>query len=184
MGFRPFVYGLAIELRLSGFVANTSNGVVAEVEGGTLSLEEFRQRLTASAPPAARIETLRIEDIASRGDTGFSIVGSSDSSGHTLVSPDLGTCSDCIAEISDSANRRYRHPFTSCTNCGPRFTVIQNLPYDRSKTTMAPMPLCVRCADEYADPADRRFHCQTVACWDCGPTLTLRDPDVVTLVRQ
>ncbi len=176
VGFRPFVYALACELGLSGSVGNTAAGVTIEVEGDTVALAEFGARVCADAPPLARVERTTNEVIACAGGTGFSIAGSQGGSGRTLVSPDIATCADCLAELADPDDRRYRHPFISCTNCGPRFTIVRALPYDRPATTMADLPLCERCESEYADPADRRFHAQTVACPQCGPTLTLYRP--------
>jgi hydrogenase maturation protein HypF len=177
VGFRPFVYALARKLGLSGAVANTTEGVVIEVEGSPIALDDFQRRLLTDAPPLACIESVAIAAAATQGGTDFVIGESHAGSGRTLVSPDVATCADCLAELADQADRRFRHPFISCTNCGPRFTIVVDLPYDRPTTTMAHLPLCSRCAAEYADPADRRFHAQTVACHDCGPTLTLRHGD-------
>ncbi|MGQ0464912.1 MAG: carbamoyltransferase HypF [Sporichthyaceae bacterium] len=173
VGFRPFVYALAAELALTGEVGNTAAGVRIEVEGGSVALAEFARRLRVQAPPLARVADVEVAELAPLGGTGFVIAASASGAARTLVSPDTATCPDCLAELADPANRRYRHAFVSCTNCGPRFTVVVDLPYDRPATTMADLPLCARCAAEYADPADRRFHAQTVACRDCGPRLTL-----------
>ena len=172
MGFRPFVYSLARELGLAGEVSNTAAGVLVEVEGPSDRLAEFAARLRTDAPPLAAVDAVTIDDVACKGGTGFSIGNSFTGTGRTLVSPDVATCDECLAELADPSNRRYRHAFISCTNCGPRFTVIVGLPYDRPATTMAELPLCDRCRTEYFDPADRRFHAQTVACPECGPTLT------------
>jgi hydrogenase maturation protein HypF len=176
VGFRPFVYVLARDLGLSGSVRNGSDGVTIDVEGPPAAVETFDRRLTAEAPPLARIDRVRRTDVPPLGGTSFVIEDSHGGSGRTLVSPDVATCEDCLAEFSDPDDRRYRHPFISCTNCGPRFSVVVDLPYDRPATTMASLPLCAACAAEYADPTDRRFHAQTVACPDCGPTLTLEAP--------
>jgi hydrogenase maturation protein HypF len=177
VGFRPFVYALASELTLSGSVRNTASGVSIEVEGPATSVTEFVRRLHADRPPLARIDSIDTEPRIPIHEVGFSIAATDErASGHTLVAPDTATCADCLREFADPADRRYRHPFISCTNCGPRFTVVTGLPYDRPNTTMAQLPLCSRCAAEYADPADRRFHAQTVACHDCGPTLRLERP--------
>jgi hydrogenase maturation protein HypF len=173
VGFRPFVYALARECGLSGEVTNTGAGVLIEIEGRASALADFATMLAGRPPPLARIDNVDIATIACRGGTEFVIGRSESSAGRTLVSPDVATCADCLAELSDPADRRYRHPFISCTNCGPRFTIILDLPYDRPATTMAGLPLCEGCAREYADPGDRRFHAQTVACPACGPTLTL-----------
>ena len=161
VGFRPFVYALASKFGLSGSVGNDSSGVTIEIEGSAAAVAEFRHRLPIDAPPLARIDAITVEVIATQGGTGFSIAQSRAGSGRTLVSPDIATCDDCLAELADPADRRYRHPFITCTNCGPRFTIITGLPYDRPATTMAGFPLCAACAAEYADPADRRFHAQT-----------------------
>ncbi len=177
VGFRPFVYALARELGLAGSVANTGTGVVIEVEGTPTVLAAFEARLGSDAPPLARIDEVSAADIAVVGGAEFVIGASRSAAGRTLVSPDIATCAECLSELADPADRRYRHPFISCTNCGPRFTVIVDLPYDRPATTLAALPLCARCAAEYADPADRRFHAQTVACPDCGPQLSLRTAD-------
>ena len=176
VGFRPYVYALARELGLSGSVGNAANGVIVEVEGGAPVVAEFRRRLGPEAPVLAHVETVTAQLVPCRGGTEFIIQPSRPGPGRTLVSPDVATCEACRAELADPADRRYRHPFISCTNCGPRFTVVVDLPYDRPMTTMAELPLCSACAAEYADPANRRFHAQTVACPDCGPVLTLRRP--------
>ncbi len=176
VGFRPFVYALARELGLCGLVANTGDGVRVEVEGPSAVLSEFARRLVADAPALSNVDEVVSEQIACRGGTNFVIGDSRGGTGRTMVSPDVATCDACLAEMADPTNRRYRHPFISCTNCGPRFTIIVNLPYDRPATTMAGLPLCTACATEYADPADRRFHAQTVACPHCGPTVRLQRP--------
>jgi hydrogenase maturation protein HypF len=176
VGFRPFVYALAGELGLSGHVANTGDGVVAEVEGVPGALAAFCGRITADAPPLAVVQSVTHEPMEAAGGRGFSIAESRGSGGtaRTLVAPDTATCADCLAEMSDPADRRYRHPFITCTHCGPRFTIVTGLPYDRAHTTMDRFPMCERCAREYADPGDRRFHAQPVSCHDCGPRLRLR----------
>ncbi|GGU93665.1 carbamoyltransferase [Streptomyces albospinus] len=180
VGFRPFVHALATELGLTGHVTNTGEGVVAEVEGAAGALLRFGERIRGEAPPLAVVEAVEGEDIAATGDTGFSILPShSHGPARTLVAPDAATCDACLAELTDPADRRHRHPFLTCTHCGPRFTIVRALPYDRAQTTMGRFPLCPRCAGEYADPADRRFHAQPIACHDCGPRLRLlaADPD-------
>ena len=176
VGFRPYVYALARELGLSGSVGNTADGVIVEVEGAAPVLAEFHRRLAPDAPVLAHVETVTAEQVPCRGGTEFVIEPSRHEPGRTLVSPDIATCDACRAELADPADRRYRHPFISCTNCGPRFTIVVDLPYDRPMTTMAALPLCSACAAEYADPANRRFHAQTVACPNCGPVLTLHRP--------
>lgn len=177
VGFRPFVHRIATDLGLSGFVGNDSAAVFVEVQGPGAGIEEFGRRLRAQAPPLARISSL----VAARIDTNgadpvdFRIVESRTVDGAaTPIPPDIAVCDDCIAELFDPGDRRYRHPFVTCTNCGPRFTIIRGLPYDRPATTMAAFEMCPRCAAEYHDPRDRRFHAQPVACPDCGPTLWFR----------
>ncbi|HEV7713254.1 MAG TPA: HypC/HybG/HupF family hydrogenase formation chaperone, partial [Asanoa sp.] len=174
VGFRPFVYATATALALSGRVSNTAAGVTVEVEGAPDALDTFGRRLRTDAPPLAVVENVAESIMDVEGGTGFTI----DSSGpagraRTLASPDVATCADCRAELRDPADRRYRHPFITCTNCGPRFTIITALPYDRATTTMAGFTMCAACEREYADPADRRFHAQPIACHDCGPRLEL-----------
>ncbi len=178
VGFRPFVYTCASRHGLSGWVRNDANGVVLEIEGDFDALAAFVRALHDEPPPLAVVETVTVTDIPSEGGTGFAI-GSSDSGGsvRTLASPDIAMCADCAGELADPDNRRFRHPFITCTNCGPRFTIITGLPYDRPTTTMAAFAMCGPCATEYADPADRRFHAQTIACPDCGPRLELVDAE-------
>ncbi|WP_411113774.1 carbamoyltransferase HypF [Streptomyces sp. 029-5] len=173
VGFRPFVYALAGELGLTGWVTNNADGVETEVEGALPDVAAFCRRLTSDAPPLAVVESVQLRTVPTAGGSGFTIRPSAGGSGRTLVSPDMATCDDCLSELADPGDRRYRHPFISCTHCGPRFTVVTGLPYDRALTTMAGFPLCADCAREYADPADRRFHAQPVACHACGPRLTL-----------
>ncbi|MFF8375774.1 carbamoyltransferase HypF [Streptomyces sp. NPDC015661] len=174
VGFRPFVYALATGLRLSGHVTNTAEGVVAEVEGDPADVASFCARLAPDAPPLARVESVEAAEVTASGGSGFTIVPSRHGGAvRTLVPPDTATCDDCLAELADPADRRYLHPFITCTNCGPRFTIVTGLPYDRVHTTMAGFPMCPDCAREYADPADRRFHAQPVACPRCGPRLRL-----------
>ncbi|WP_082392906.1 carbamoyltransferase HypF [Nocardia arizonensis] len=177
VGMRPFVYTTAAELALTGRVGNDSGGVTIEIEGAASALDEFARRLRDCPPPLAVIEAIEATDIAPRGGTGFHIADTTrDGGGRTLASPDMAICADCAAELRDPADRRYRHPFVNCTNCGPRFTIIASLPYDRERTSMADFPMCARCAAEYADPADRRFHAQPVCCPDCGPRLAYHGP--------
>lgn len=176
VGFRPFVYTTAVRLGLSGSVRNDTSGAVIEVEGGTDDIDAFLARLVEHPPPLVVIESVDTQPIRRTGGTGFTIADSSQSSGgRTLASPDVAMCDECAAEQCDPADRRYRHAFVNCTNCGPRFTIIAALPYDRSSTTMARFAMCAQCAREYADPADRRFHAQPVCCPNCGPTLRYRD---------
>lgn len=176
VGFRPFVYTAASAAGLSGTVRNDSSGAIIELEGHPDDIDRFLDRLRDAPPPLAVIDAVETQDIPAVGGTSFRIVDTSRSDGgRTLVSPDVAMCADCGAEQRDPANRRYRHAFVNCTNCGPRFTIIAGVPYDRANTTMAAFPMCGDCATEYADPADRRFHAQPVCCPQCGPTLTYRD---------
>ncbi|MFN2518213.1 MAG: carbamoyltransferase HypF, partial [Jatrophihabitantaceae bacterium] len=174
VGFRPFVHRLACDLGLSGFVGNDARAVFGEVQGEAEAIEGFMRRLRIEPPPLAAVATVSDEPIPLTRDaeTGFTIVASRAAAGtRTLVPPDMATCDACLAELFDAADRRYRHPFITCTDCGPRFTIIQDLPYDRPATTMARFPMCAACAREYENPADRRFHAQPIACADCGPQL-------------
>jgi hydrogenase maturation protein HypF len=173
VGFRPFVHRLAGELSLSGFVGNTPHGVVVEIEGRPHAVEEFRRRLRERPPPLAVVSEVRAEPVPVLGQEGFAIRPSERGEGRTLMPPDTATCADCLRELIDPRDRRHRHPFITCTHCGPRFTITTALPYDRATTTMAAFPMCPACADEYADPADRRYHAQPVACPACGPRLAL-----------
>ena len=173
VGFRPFVYACAATLGLAGSVRNDSAGAIIEIEGDAAGLDDFLTRLADRPPPLAVIESIETREIPVLGGTGFVIADTSRSDGgRTLASPDVATCADCAAEQRDPGNRRYRHAFINCTNCGPRFTIIASLPYDRASTTMAGFPMCPDCAREYRDPADRRFHAQPVCCGNCGPTLS------------
>ncbi|MGV0785373.1 carbamoyltransferase HypF [Mycolicibacterium sp. XJ2] len=175
VGFRPFVYTTAAALGLTGSVRNDSAGALVDVEGETADVETFLIRLRDHPPPLAVIEGLDTEALPVAGGTGFVIADTSRTDGgRTLTSPDVAMCADCAAEQRDPRNRRFRHAFINCTNCGPRFTIIASLPYDRHATTMAGFDMCETCAREYHDPADRRFHAQPVCCPDCGPTLTYR----------
>jgi hydrogenase maturation protein HypF len=176
VGFRPFVFRLASTLGLPGWVANTSQGVFVEADGEKGVLDTFVLRLQNEAPPLARIQSLEFSYLDPSGFTSFEIRESS-SGGETtaLVLPDIAPCPDCRAEILDPSNRRYRYPFTNCTHCGPRFTIIESLPYDRANTSMKRFGMCEACRREYEDPADRRFHAQPIACPECGPSLALLD---------
>ncbi len=172
VGFRPYVFSLASSLGLSGYVLNDSAGVLIEVEGE--AVEAFLVRLPAEAPPLARIERVRAEAVAAVGERGFAIRASPRGGRpDTAVTPDTATCADCLRELFDPADRRFRYPFINCTNCGPRFTIVRGIPYDRPQTTMAAFAMCPACRAEYEDPADRRFHAQPNACPDCGPRVRL-----------
>src|SRR5262245_38103332 len=178
VGFRPFVFGLAAEHRVAGFVGNDTNGVFVEAEGAGTALAGFLADLKRRAPALALVERVTTEPARPTGAGGFQIVESLPGAGHaTLVSPDTATCADCLAELFDPTDRRHRYPFINCTNCGPRFTILTGVPYDRATTTMASFPMCADCAREYGDPADRRFHAEPVCCPACGPTLRLLRAD-------
>jgi len=176
VGFRPFVYSLATRLGLAGHVGNDSAGVFIEIEGPPPRVLDFLASLEHEAPPLARIETVRTTALAPSSGAGFSIVASEPGGRRqALISADTATCGDCLAELADPADRRFGYPFINCTNCGPRFTIVRDVPYDRPLTTMAGFGLCAECAAEYSDPADRRFHAQPVCCPACGPRLRLLD---------
>lgn len=183
VGFRPFVYRLANEGGLSGTVGNTSDGVRMEVQGSAEEVARFGQRLRNELPPLARLTGVLEHDLPLIEDeAAFSIVTSSGHAGHSvLVSPDMGVCADCLADMHDPANPRYGYPFTNCTNCGPRYTITRSIPYDRAVTSMSCFPLCPECAGEYGNPADRRFHAQPIACPVCGPRLWFVDAQAARL---
>ncbi len=175
VGFRPFIYRLAGEYCLKGWVVNTSSAVEIEVEGAEEEIEAFLRRVSLEAPPRARIEAIDSGPGKPAGYAAFEIRESRSDAGYQLISPDIATCGDCTAELFDPGDRRYRYPFTNCTNCGPRFTIIRDIPYDRQNTTMAPFRMCELCLREYEDPLDRRFHAQPNACPTCGPRVWLED---------
>jgi hydrogenase maturation protein HypF len=176
VGFRPFVYGLACRLELFGFVKNRVGGVLIEVEGEASSLDHFLAELASKPPPLARIDHVTWERRPIRSDRQFRIEPSEvDRSGPIFVSPDIATCADCLAEMLDPTDRRYRYPFLNCTNCGPRLTIVTGAPYDRQRTTMAGFTMCAACREEYENPTDRRFHAQPTCCPACGPRLQLLD---------
>nr|WP_231333330.1 carbamoyltransferase HypF [Actinomadura graeca] len=177
VGFRPFVHGLATGLGLSGLVGNDAGGVFIEVEGAPDEVGRFLDGLRARPPRLAVVERVTTRELAADGRAGFAIVGS-DAAGErrALVSADSATCGDCLREMRDPGDRRYGYPFINCTACGPRFTIVTGVPYDRPNTTMAGFAMCGACAAEYADPADRRFHAQPVCCPSCGPALALHPP--------
>ncbi len=176
VGFRPFAYSLATSLGLSGLVGNDVDGVFAEVEGSAAAVAKFLLLLEQEAPPLARIERVTTRALGPTGSAEFVIAPSvPGGQRRTFVPADSATCDDCLRELADAADRRYRYPFINCTNCGPRFTIVRDVPYDRPLTTMSGFAMCARCAAEYQDPADRRFHAQPVCCPDCGPRLRLVD---------
>ena len=176
VGFRPFVYRLARELELTGWVQNARNGVLIEVEGDSPAIETFLQRLQADAPVTASIETMSVRVIPMLGDTGFSIGQGPESGQRALViPPDLATCADCLQELMNRHDRRFGYPFLTCTQCGPRYSLLTAIPYERSNTTMAGFDLCPACRTEYSTESDRRFHAEPIACPKCGPRLCLWD---------
>lgn len=183
VGMRPFVYREAMAHGICGWVLNAGDGVHIEAHALNESLDEFVAALSEHAPAASRVEHVEVMDLASgdwdpTNEQGFRIVASQDQTAHTtLVSPDIATCDDCLRELFDPADRRFHYPFINCTNCGPRFTIIRSLPYDRAATSMDRFPMCPTCAAEYADPLDRRFHAQPDACFECGPHITWREAD-------
>src|ERR1700716_3771082 len=184
VGFRPFVFRLAQRHSLAGWVRNSAGPVEIEVEGDGDHLRSFMSELTLEAPPLARIESLEEVAVAARGERDFRIEQSTASEGDFQpVVPDAATCADCLRELFDRADRRYRYAFINCTNCGPRFTIITGLPYDRPATTMRGFKMCEACSAEYHDPANRRFHAQPVACWDCGPQLPIPLGEAVATLR-
>ena len=185
VGFRPFVYRLASELKLTGWVSNSSQGVFAELEGPRTALDAFSIRLRKEKPPRAIIQSLESSFLDAIGYSGFEIRESETAGDKSaLILPDIATCVDCLREVFDSTNRRFRYPFTNCTNCGPRFSIIEALPYDRANTSMKKFMMCPDCEREYHDPLDRRFHAQPNACPRCGPQLQLWDENGVTLSEK
>ena len=176
VGFRPFVYRLARELGLCGRVRNDSSGVTIDAFGPAAALDALAARIRTDRPPAAVVADLRGEPIPVEAVSTFEIVESGGAAERrTAIPPDLATCPECLAEVRDPRDRRYRYPFTNCTSCGPRFTIALGVPYDRPATTMSGFRMCPACAREYADPGDRRFHAQPNACPACGPHVELRD---------
>jgi hydrogenase maturation protein HypF len=173
VGFRPFVYNLASELKITGFVSNTSEGVIITAEGENLS--RFIERIRQEAPPLSRIMKMEIGPAETGGFTEFLILQSSEAGSFTLISPDISTCDACCEELFDRSDRRYLYPFINCTNCGPRYSITKAVPYDRKNTTMQGFALCEQCLSEYHTPRDRRFHAQPNACPVCGPAVTLLD---------
>src|SRR5262250_3723851 len=178
VGFRPYVFRLATTSELVGSVCNTSEGVAIELQGREEAVREFLTRLPEGAPPLSRITQISVREIPCNHDREFVIVGSEHrSSVRTLITPDVALCEDCLCELFDPSNRRYRYPFINCTNCGPRFTITRGVPYDRLRTSMAVFKMCSDCQAEYDDPRDRRFHAQPNACWKCGPRLEVWNAD-------
>ena len=183
VGFRPFVHNLARELKLGGYVLNSSAGLVAEVEGDPAAVERFIQAVTQQPPPLAWVQEAECSELDALGEESFAIRPSAAVTGEfALVSPDVATCADCRRDVADPADRRFGYPFTNCTNCGPRYTIIRDIPYDRPKTTMAGFAMCAACRAEYEDPGNRRFHAQPIACPECGPALWGGPPGLPSLL--
>ncbi|HVZ47829.1 MAG TPA: carbamoyltransferase HypF [Gemmatimonadaceae bacterium] len=183
VGFRPFIHRLAVRLGLAGWVRNVAGTVEIHVEGPRGALDAFERLLPVEAPPVSRIDALRSTAADVQGTATFTIAESTDAGGNRPVPPDVAICAACERELHDADGRRYRHPFITCTDCGPRYTVIDALPYDRERTSMAAFPMCASCRAEYEAPGDRRFHAETVACNDCGPQLWLADTDAREMAR-
>jgi hydrogenase maturation protein HypF len=177
VGFRPFIHGLASRHGLGGFVLNDGAGVVVEAEGEPESLGAFTTAIAAEAPSLARIDRLVADSLEPRGERKFRIERSTAGEATALVPADVATCDQCLRELLDPGDRRYRYPFINCTQCGPRFTIVERVPYDRPNTTMARFEMCANCRTEYEDPADRRFHAEPIACPECGPRLRLDDSE-------
>jgi hydrogenase maturation protein HypF len=183
VGFRPFVYGLATRHGLAGSVLNDGEGVVIDAEGNAGSLDAFAVTLGDAAPELARVDSVDVEPLRPRGGSGFAIAASVGGGSSASIPPDVATCGECLRELFDPADRRYRYPFVNCTRCGPRFTIVRAVPYDRANTTMAGFPLCDECRREYEDPADRRFHAEPTCCPACGPRLSMPLEEAVEALR-
>ena len=176
VGFRPYVYRLALQRNLAGFITNTAAGVSIEVEGPAEAVDDFVSQLPVEAPRLARITQLAASDIPARAEGEFRILPSRPGENRrVLISPDVAICDDCLRELFDPSDRRFHYPFINCTNCGPRYTIVRDIPYDRARTSMAVFPMCADCQGEYDDPLNRRFHAQPNACWKCGPQVELWD---------
>ena len=179
VGFRPFVYRLAAEEGLAGWIGNDTDGVTIEIEGTEEGIERFLTRLRAEKPPLARIDAVAVRELGATGETGFRIVVSEVlGTVKTGIPADAATCADCLRELLDPEDRRYRYPFLNCTNCGPRYTITRRIPYDRPQTSMANFKMCAECQAEYDDPGNRRFHAQPNACWVCGPRVALQTAEL------
>ena len=183
VGFRPFVYGLAERYELAGFVLNDGSGVVVEAEGAGDALDAFEAAIAVEAPALARVDSVTAETVPPLGDTVFRIETSTPTGRSALIPADVATCDDCLRELFDPTDRRYRYPFVNCTQCGPRFTIVRGVPYDRALTTMAGFEMCAACRSEYEDPRDRRFHAEPICCPVCGPQLSMPIDEAVALLR-
>ncbi|MDP1909941.1 MAG: acylphosphatase, partial [Hyphomicrobium sp.] len=176
VGFRPFIYRQATALGLSGWVGNATMGVIIEIQGDPRRIAALVRTIREAPPPNAVVEAVEAQKIETRAESAFVIQESALTGARTAqMAPDLATCPECLAEMFDPANRRHRYPFINCTQCGPRYSIIEDVPYDRTRTSMRHFPICAACQAEYENPADRRFHAEPNACPDCGPSLTLWD---------
>ncbi|MGL5034640.1 MAG: acylphosphatase, partial [Microcystaceae cyanobacterium] len=184
VGFRPFVFRLAEFLELRGWVNNSSQGVNIEIEGNQTQLQQFLKLLETDKPPRSQIDEINVQELAVIGYQDFTIRDSQGGEKTVIVLPDLSTCGDCLADIFDPHNRRYGYAFTNCTNCGPRYSIIEALPYDRPLTTMKNFVMCEECLSEYNNPRDRRFHAQPNACPNCGPNLEFWDGNGQVLANK
>jgi hydrogenase maturation protein HypF len=184
VGFRPFVYGLASRLDLGGYVLNDGHGVVVEVEGNPIRLNEFMNALRQEAPALARVNGVEAETIELRGDAAFRIEESAGVAAGAAIPADVATCAQCLAELFDPQDRRHRYPFINCTQCGPRLTIVRQPPYDRRNTTMDRFEMCPACRAEYEDPSDRRYHAEPIACPECGPRLSMTTEEAAELLRS
>ncbi|RLA81602.1 MAG: carbamoyltransferase HypF, partial [Epsilonproteobacteria bacterium] len=184
VGFRPFIYNLASDFNINGYVTNDENGVLIEIETTKDILDKFCKQIKEQKPPLSQIESINIKSINQKKIyTDFQIIKSKSSDNLTVMVPsDISICNDCKKELEDKNNRRYKYPFISCTNCGPRFSIIKNLPYDRINTSMDKFPMCKKCEKEYTNPKDRRYHAQTIGCFDCGPKI-ISDETIVEIVE-
>jgi hydrogenase maturation protein HypF len=185
VGFRPFIYRLAVSLGLTGWVVNSSQGVFMEIEGEQEILDQFLLRIESDKPVNAFLQSLECSSLDPAGFDGFEIrTSASGGTAKALILPDIATCPDCLRELFDPADRRYHYPFINCTHCGPRYTIIERLPYDRGNTTMNIFPMCPACRAEYDDPSHRRFHAEPIACWECGPALELCDREGILIAAR
>ena len=171
VGFRPFIYQLALQHSLKGYILNNGYGVVIEIQGNNSNIDVFMSTLESTSPTLSRIDSIKTTDVATKDTHTFSIIESKTTNATTMISPDISICDDCKNEMNDPKNRRYKYPFINCTNCGPRYTIVNSLPYDRKNTSMKNFKMCEECSEEYNNPLDRRFHAQPISCYKCGPKL-------------
>ncbi|MGC9002872.1 MAG: carbamoyltransferase HypF [Dictyoglomus sp.] len=187
VGFRPFIYRLAKSLNLKGWVLNSTGSVQILIQGEEENIEKFMELIIKEAPPLSRIERIEKEEVNSEELEDFKILESKEDTGFNFISPDIAICEDCLREMRDPKDRRYKYPFINCTNCGPRYTIIEDLPYDREKTTMKIFEMCEECKKEYHNPSSRRFHAQPISCYDCGPKIWIhgdKDKDIFEKIAK